>query len=66
MREKEEAEERKKRQYDEENNQYDITAFMAENKRWRSKLGGNYKYRRPVGSRHVSDKPLLGGSGIKR
>lgn len=38
---------------------------MAENKRWRSKIGGNYKYKRPLGSK-VSDKPLLGSSGIKR
>ena len=64
IREKEEAEERKKRQEDDEENKYDLATFMAENKRWRSKLGGKYgNYRRPVGGR-LSDKHAV--SGFKR
>jgi hypothetical protein len=55
VREKEEAEERKKRQEDDEENKYDLATFMAENKRWRSKLGGKYPYKRPIGGR-LSDK----------
>ena len=42
-----------------------MAAFMAENKRWRSKIGGKYQPRRPLGGR-FSEKPLLGGSSIKR
>lgn len=34
---------------------------MAENKRWRQKLGGKYPYKRPLGG-GLSGKPLLGGS----
>lgn len=37
---------------------------MAENKRWRSKLGGKYPYKRPIGGR-LSDKHAA-AAGQKR
>ena len=65
VREKIEAEERKKRVDDEEESKYDMASFLAESKKWRQKAT-KYPHlnRRPLGGMSSSKASLnSGGSG---